>query len=511
MFATSRESCLNASLRAIPGLLHFGFEPLRLFPGRDCKRVKVRLQGRGVLNLDSLSFFGPGDPKSACSSVKMSSKHSSSQPAENLLKGGPIHTENELDPWWEAEFSSAVHIAEIKIGNRLGVWCGRSYGLNVDVTDDGGSSWTYDALSSDVLFSRIKLYRDSADAFVSHVYGLAIEPHNAASDGIFHFSRHVRKLIESLSSCLNGDTSQYNKLVDYRLDVLQSVIDILEPLRERDLVSTLRVAYRLIDWLLPRSNAAKPHQRAETELTALGFLLTYRLTERHSVELPVIKDLDRLLLDGTSIRLVEKVVNQAYQATGLTRSHLPILFRAHGMSGSPLLSEPQSFVRSMKEVERALGAIGYESAICYGTFLGAVRDKGFIPHDDDVDMAVTLHGGDGRSVDTELAEIIAKLKVLGIDAGLHKNYKFLKIKAPVNKRLVDVFPIIPVSESVVGMYMQQLAIRDVPRDVVLPFSSAQLYGETFLAPASADGFLTERYGSSWRTPLRTVGSKTLEA
>ena len=510
MFEVSRQTRERLALAAMPGLVHFGLAPLRLFPMRTCKKLRLQLLGTGILNLESLSLVGPEDVTPFVQEARMSSRHASSNDPERLLSGSPIHTASELCPWWEVTFSKPVQIDEITVGNRLGVWCGRAYGLIVELLDKDGIAWTYDNLSAARFNDQIARFKQQIEAFVSHCYRLPVASRNGSSRALLEFISTATTLTTRVEQALHGANSSERDLIDARIATLAGLDAIHLPLATKDLVSTLKHSYMLFDWLLPRPKAANIDMNLPVELSAMSWMFASILTEQHTVKLAHIKDHDRLLADTACTRFVEETVNTAYKATGLTRTALPIMFRAHGMSGSALLSDPQSFVRSMKEIEEILDGIGYQAAICYGTFLGAVREKGFIPHDDDVDMAFPLKSHGDEGVEEELQAIVATLQKQGVDAGITSGYQFLKIRAPKNKRLVDAFPIIRRGPERVGMYMQELKIRDVPAHVVLPFSSVELYGEIFAAPASVDGFLSERYGSTWQTPLRIIGSKTLE-
>lgn len=60
----------------------------------------------------------------------------------------------------------------------------------------------------------------------------------------------------------------------------------------------------------------------------------------------------------------------------------------NGLSGTQLsLTERKAvFYEMLKEIDKACNERGLKYFLSYGTLLGAIRHKGFIPWDDDMDI-----------------------------------------------------------------------------------------------------------------------------
>ena len=511
MLVISSHQRLQTCLAGIPGLVHFGASPLKIKVGKRISSVRISILGHGILNLKGLSIGHLPDNWLETTQCQMSSRHRSSNAAIDLLRGKPIHTESEALPWWDARFFEAILISELAINNRLGLWAGRSYSLCVNMVDEVGVEWCYNHLANSRILAALEFFTVRCSGLVAQLYRLPAEIRTPISANLLIFSNIVTELISQVQSELCIGTPIDGRLDQLRIKTLSELNTVIAGLRGADLISILISSRDIIDALLPRSTLNPLQMGIGVELEALAVLFASYLCDSNKVKLDRISENKKFLTDRTSVKLVESIVNRIYEETGLGKISQPIMFRAHGMSGSFLLANPMSFVQAMEEATEIFASIGYKSAICYGTFLGAVRDGGFIPHDDDVDMAILLKSPADSADITELHTILGLLKSAGVEAKIKDGYQFIAIKPPKNKVFIDIFPIIPTHDpGTVRMYMEGLKIRDVPSEVVVPFSTVSLYGTQFASPASAEGFLSERYGPTWKIPQRTVGGNTLE-
>ncbi|WP_406871157.1 LicD family protein [Thioclava sp. 'Guangxiensis'] len=144
-----------------------------------------------------------------------------------------------------------------------------------------------------------------------------------------------------------------------------------------------------------------------------------------------------------------------------------------------------------------LAELGLTVFLNSGTLLGVVRDGDFLPHDDDIDVAVLL---DARN-EEEAAEAFSQLRTLleeeelidpeaNVSAGIHK----LKRVGPVQ---VDLFPAWISEEG--RLFVYPYSYGDVPREALMDLVPWQ-GNPRRLIPKDPDTVLSANYGEGWRVP-----------
>lgn len=166
--------------------------------------------------------------------------------------------------------------------------------------------------------------------------------------------------------------------------------------------------------------------------------------------------------------------------------------------------------KSLKDFAALMNAEGYTWYVISGTFLGLIRDKGFIPHDYDIDVGVNAEGLNfeklcntvRQSQNFELVKI-EKASMLTMDDKGRRGITYMPtiIKAVHrNSIMVDIF-----------VHYKKGAIRwhgtekHCWSNLEYSLSDYELAGVSVKGPTDADTYLRENYGD-WRTPRADFNS-----
>jgi len=155
---------------------------------------------------------------------------------------------------------------------------------------------------------------------------------------------------------------------------------------------------------------------------------------------------------------------------------------------------------------------GYKYSLAFGTLLGAIREHDFIPHDDDIDVAM-WYGDFNEGIITDLANVGIKLvHSFSVDndrIGKELTFEYRKV-------LIDIFFFYKDSDGVYccdfinfpGCSTRKDSVREygglLPRKLYLPFSDSlkrvSFKSITVSIPANYDEILSFRYGPDYMTP-----------
>ncbi len=181
----------------------------------------------------------------------------------------------------------------------------------------------------------------------------------------------------------------------------------------------------------------------------------------------------------------------------------PLVLDKYMRLTKPLTGAPDEAVSDiLDQLESLLAALedaGAPAFICYGTLLGAVREGGFIGHDNDLDIAYLSDQTTPVDVIREGFRIERRLRDGGWSvrrgSGARLNVRLHMQDGSI--RFVDVFTACWIDGT---FYMQSDTGFDFPREALLPLQPVTLSGREVPAPADSERLLVATYGPSWRTP-----------
>lgn len=136
---------------------------------------------------------------------------------------------------------------------------------------------------------------------------------------------------------------------------------------------------------------------------------------------------------------------------------------------------------------------GYKVWIAAGTLLGLYRDKQFIPHDTDIDVAIVGNWSQEMPEEFELIRTVTD-----VDRDLQYQTAFMHKPTQI---IFDVFNHQPYDETHFQNRRENDEIIFTDRSIVEPLSEIKYKGHKFPCPNDLDKYLTTWYGD-WRTPVK---------
>ncbi|MBO4825939.1 MAG: LicD family protein [Prevotella sp.] len=131
--------------------------------------------------------------------------------------------------------------------------------------------------------------------------------------------------------------------------------------------------------------------------------------------------------------------------------------------------------------------------LMHGTLLGAYRDKNFIPHDFDIDLAFY------QKDDEAFKSIIPELYEKGIKLC---RYHYGIIYSFIFKGLICDFDVICKAEFPLGFRYYRVLTELTPKKYLSTAEPLDFLGKAFMVPANPERIIAYEYGKSWRTPQK---------
>jgi hypothetical protein len=151
--------------------------------------------------------------------------------------------------------------------------------------------------------------------------------------------------------------------------------------------------------------------------------------------------------------------------------------------------------RNLKEAKQILDDLNVAFLLGSGSCLGAIREKGFIEWDDDVDL-FTVIGIDG--VTEESADIVAE--------AFRKNGYFVSIgEADHSRILMTIKDSMRLSVEFARITNEEILVYPGIKFPAVMFTEPKyidFLGEKFLVPNPPEEYLQRKYGSEWMIPKK---------
>lgn len=442
-----------------PGFGFFGSqEPfwLNIIIGQNatCVKISVKANNHEFLNINSVDFYDLDgklyDRADIIKSVAISSIYgdiSEEECLKRIISGHPIHTKKEEEPSVKIFFHTSTPMGRVTIRNRSDINGRRSAFLTCKV--ECGEEL--------VLFFKNTTEAKKLQALekLLHTVGLEID--------------FIRK----------PETLNPEELIE------AAVLEILE-------LSSEDFSFLELCSFLPL-HSAKP-ALTSFQTTVCAAIVIKLLKGRSSVGTARLRPIKNVLCTPSAIKRVESEVSRLMSLQAGTKAQ--VVFSKHLIQRSGILERADEYLDAIDQAVHIFEELGITIMLCYGSLLGAIRDGGFIPHDDDVDFLIYDGSGSREEAIEKKEKLIKALAERGYRS---RNFSGENFHVSFGRRSLDFF-ICWKDSSRVFLMMESYLYRPIDHAIVYPPSEIDFFGRKLKAPSRPEAFLAERYGEGWKIP-----------